>query len=419
MNTPPLRLVSIIAFAVVATASAVIFAARVFPVSPATDRSLRHDVLHQKAPVVETPVWPGYYPQKNDDAVLTLGLLKNFAADSYDEFEKYVPGGTGPALDALMLNWSDVNPAAHLRNSKIVSTISDDSVCTLGMLKSVASLFYARLADEGFADGYPWNYSSHEPSDLTMANVGEAEYLFSFELIVDRNHNGIPDEWEEEKGLNPNEPGDEKRGWLGTSITWAQEYRFEVFYAQRQIQLVVISGNGQTWRPNRSLRNPIVVAVRDLFGNPISSAPVRITLPKYDGKLAAAEGGGGNKGLFCFTDADGKIDIHYTLPSAEGIHSIQIDAGNKTLNITAAVSYDLPPAAPTNVEAEILRNGTTRITWVDSSTDEGGFAIERSIDTQDWVEIGRVPANSTSFIDPATVKTPTYYYRVVSIYADE
>src|SRR4029078_6993623 len=57
------------------------------------------------------------------------------------------------------------------------------------------------------------------------------------------------------------------------------------------------------------------------------------------------------------------------------------------------------------------------LTWVDGSSDETGFAVQRSVGTPgNWVDIGTTPANVTTFVNNVPVPPPggsaTSYYRV-------
>ncbi len=61
--------------------------------------------------------------------------------------------------------------------------------------------------------------------------------------------------------------------------------------------------------------------------------------------------------------------------------------------------------------SNILRDSMT-LNWVDQSTDEDAFAIERSSDGIHWQEVDRTAANVTTFIDMNLVCSTSYSYRV-------
>jgi titin len=88
-------------------------------------------------------------------------------------------------------------------------------------------------------------------------------------------------------------------------------------------------------------------------------------------------------------------------------------AGNSTYsNIVNATTLVSLPAAPTALNATVISSQQINLTWVDNSTNEDGFKIERSIDGTTYSEIQDVASGSTTFqnigLDPAT----QYYYRI-------
>jgi hypothetical protein len=52
--------------------------------------------------------------------------------------------------------------------------------------------------------------------------------------------------------------------------------------------------------------------------------------------------------------------------------------------------------------------------WTDSSTDETGFKVERSLDGVNFTNIATTSANATGYQDNAVSEVTTYYYRVRS-----
>ena len=82
------------------------------------------------------------------------------------------------------------------------------------------------------------------------------------------------------------------------------------------------------------------------------------------------------------------------------------------------VSITPPPyacKAPGNLGGHILSTTQIRITWLDSSTNETGFAIERSTNYGNFVQIDTVPANSTSYQNNGLSANVVYTYRVRAI----
>jgi len=72
-----------------------------------------------------------------------------------------------------------------------------------------------------------------------------------------------------------------------------------------------------------------------------------------------------------------------------------------------------PPAAPGNLVATAQSWNTIGLTWVDGSTNETGFRIERAAaQAGPWAEVGTAAANATSYDDGGLTGSTAYYYRV-------
>jgi hypothetical protein len=89
----------------------------------------------------------------------------------------------------------------------------------------------------------------------------------------------------------------------------------------------------------------------------------------------------------------------------------------------------LPPPAPSTFEADVreilnqllnqrsvlvtasVANTKFTLSWTDNSTNEAGFAIERCFNNGPWVEIKRVGANVTTYVD-AGLAPGEYKYRL-------
>lgn len=75
----------------------------------------------------------------------------------------------------------------------------------------------------------------------------------------------------------------------------------------------------------------------------------------------------------------------------------------------------LPPAlpnAPTGLIAAAESPSQISLAWTDASSNETGFAIERSTSGGSYVQAGAVAAGITSFVDGGLVPSTTYTYRV-------
>ncbi|MFH1226379.1 MAG: DUF2341 domain-containing protein [Planctomycetota bacterium] len=71
--------------------------------------------------------------------------------------------------------------------------------------------------------------------------------------------------------------------------------------------------------------------------------------------------------------------------------------------------------APSTLNATAISASQVNLSWVDNSTDEDGFIIERKTGLSgNYQEIISLPANSTVFSDVAVAEITTYYYRVAA-----
>ncbi|MCB1121056.1 MAG: fibronectin type III domain-containing protein [Verrucomicrobiae bacterium] len=89
---------------------------------------------------------------------------------------------------------------------------------------------------------------------------------------------------------------------------------------------------------------------------------------------------------------------------------------NGTVTRSGIYTGPTPPATPTNVTAISAGPGKNKVTWVDKSSGETGFRIERKKGLNGtWTTVGTVAANVTFFEDTNNVESNTvYYYRVAA-----
>jgi hypothetical protein len=122
-----------------------------------------------------------------DYAVVNQGQLKNIVAAAIAEMNAGLPGGAGPALNALLATWSAPDS---------MGTRQDFAAANIGQVKVLAALVYDRLIAAGFAQAYPWAGSSSTAADYSLANIGQVKALFSIDLAADSDLDGLPDWWE-------------------------------------------------------------------------------------------------------------------------------------------------------------------------------------------------------------------------------
>jgi titin len=138
------------------------------------------------------------------------------------------------------------------------------------------------------------------------------------------------------------------------------------------------------------------------------------------------------------SDADGTVSevnfysgttlIGTDSSSAFSITWNNVAAGNYTLTAIATDNLGLmttsvpvhitvnpppaPPVAPGNLSATAVSSNRIDLAWSDNSTNETGFAIERSTDGVNFSQITTVAANLTSYSNTGLAASTTYFYRV-------
>jgi cyclophilin family peptidyl-prolyl cis-trans isomerase len=76
----------------------------------------------------------------------------------------------------------------------------------------------------------------------------------------------------------------------------------------------------------------------------------------------------------------------------------------------------VPPAAPSGVVAYAPNKDRVHVSWIDNSTDETAFRIERKVGTADWLIVGTVPANFEVFRGTAASSDEdTYLFRITAL----
>lgn len=71
-----------------------------------------------------------------------------------------------------------------------------------------------------------------------------------------------------------------------------------------------------------------------------------------------------------------------------------------------------PPNAPTGLSASMASSSQISLAWMDNSTNESSFNIERSVDATSWTQIQTLPAEATSYNDTGLSADTLFYYRI-------
>jgi len=133
----------------------------------------------------------------------------------------------------------------------------------------------------------------------------------------------------------------------------------------------------------------------------------------------STSGSGGPFGLLASTrtDAVGYSDAGLN-PSTQ--YCYQVRAFRRVGSKTSYSSFSPPGCAttsaslaPSAVEAKPIGFGTIGISWVDNSTTEAGFRVERSVDGgSNWIALGTVDPNITHFADFGFSSEERVCYRI-------
>jgi uncharacterized protein (TIGR02145 family) len=83
--------------------------------------------------------------------------------------------------------------------------------------------------------------------------------------------------------------------------------------------------------------------------------------------------------------------------------------GNSTTNVV--------PIAPSNLTGEVISPSQINLSWIDNSTNETGFKIERKSGIGNYTTIGTVGTEISSYQDNGLTPSTTYTYRVYSFNA--
>lgn len=86
--------------------------------------------------------------------------------------------------------------------------------------------------------------------------------------------------------------------------------------------------------------------------------------------------------------------------------------GDSAYSSTASATTPAPPAAPSLLVATAVWSDQINLSWIDNSSDETGFQIERSPDGSSWSSLTTVLAGVTSYSNTGLSSETTYHYRI-------
>jgi transcriptional regulator CtsR len=109
-----------------------------------------------------------------------------------------------------------------------------------------------------------------------------------------------------------------------------------------------------------------------------------------------------------FTDAVAGPDTYYYTVYAKNGSLYSAYSNEASATIAQAT-----PTAPTNLTVNAVTSDQIVISWIDNSTSETGFKIERKTGAGGtYAQLATVGANATSYSDSGLTENTTYYYRV-------
>jgi uncharacterized protein (TIGR02145 family) len=108
-----------------------------------------------------------------------------------------------------------------------------------------------------------------------------------------------------------------------------------------------------------------------------------------------------------YLDTDVQADKQYK-------YFIVAKAGdNKSNELTTVIVFKVqPPIAPENLNVSVLSTSKVQLQWVDRSTEETGFKVERKSGGSNYGLIATLNANTTNYTDSTVVEGQIYFYRV-------
>lgn len=125
--------------------------------------------------------------------------------------------------------------------------------------------------------------------------------------------------------------------------------------------------------------------------------------------------GGKTYGAIATVSATGYIDVSVDPSELYFYRVLAVGAGGRSAFAQAsAASLPAVPSAPSDIAGAARSDGGIHLTWIDNSSNEMGFKVERSDDGIDFAEVGITSANSSYLSDntPGMAPGTSYYYRV-------
>jgi len=75
--------------------------------------------------------------------------------------------------------------------------------------------------------------------------------------------------------------------------------------------------------------------------------------------------------------------------------------------------------SPTGLAAVLLSDTQVQLSWIDNSTSETGFLVQRAREEEEFVTINTNPANLADYLDEEVQESVNYRYRVAALFNEE
>lgn len=244
--------------------------------------------------------------------------------------------------------------------------------------------------------------------------------------MADSDGNGLADVWELQYfgaiGQDPDgDPDEDGASNLQEFQTGANPLDY---YNGQVPSLTIVSGDGQSGSPGAFLGTPLVVRVADSAGQALANAPVVFSVTFGGGFLAPTgqTSPATAVSLTARTDANGQAACRFQLPAGGGSDCVIAATASGLAGVAPPPAarfsaHGQPqgsvPAAPDSVSAVSPSASVARLSWTKHSTDETGFALERSADNgATWTERATVGANTLAYTDYTVSAGAGYIYRL-------
>jgi len=96
------------------------------------------------------------------------------------------------------------------------------------------------------------------------------------------------------------------------------------------------------------------------------------------------------------------------------INSADYGSSNLYFVNSAVICPVAAPSKPSGLTATVISKNEVSLNWIDNSTNEASFAIQRSLNGSVWTEVGTVNENTTTYSNNGLNPATSYQYRVVA-----